>query len=435
MGKLNDFLKEYENKNYSHFHMPGHKSNENFLKNLNFKNDITEIDGADYLYNSNGIIRDLENEIENLYNSTSFISTQGATLTIQTALSLMPKNHLLLTCRNNHISFYNACALLNIDPIIIEDASEYIDNSLSPLPLSSIENYIKKIDKPFFLFITSPNYYGEIYDVDYLSFICHKNNGKLIVDNAHGAYFKFLKDDIHPITLGADIVCDSLHKTLPTLTSSAVLHIKQGLFEREEVKYKMSLFGSSSPSYLTMSSIDLMVDWLKTKGKYEILKLEREVNKLKSSIKIPILKSEPFKITIDCRALNISAKDVFKSLKMAKIMAEFYDDNFVVLMVSPFNSKEDFKKLKSSLENISFSKTQKKPYKKPYKLKKELKISDATFKEHEKIPIDKAVGKISSKTLYLFPPGVPIILAGEVFNESVICKIKNSGLFYVYVVK
>lgn len=428
MGGVNDFLKEYNSSGISRFHMPGHKGKAPFL-NLNLKDDITEIGGADFLYKSRGIISSLESKIGDLYNALSAISCGGCTLCIQTAICAVPDNFNIIAQRESHLSFYNACALLRRNPILVSH-----DKFKGDEFYCEIENALKTNGQSG-VFVTSPNYYGELLNIKKLSTICKKYDSLLIVDNAHGSHLKFLKEDIHPLTLGADLSCDSLFKTLPVLTGGAVLHIKPGLFNKDFIKYKMSLFGSTSPSYLILNSIDSAFDWLAENGYKKFSELKNQTDAIKSIKSVRFLNTEPSKITIDCLKSGLDGRSLYNILKQNKIEAEFFDLRYLVLMASPFNSDLDFVRLKTALNNIKIN--NKKQYTVPeiHLPRRKLPITDAYFSPSVAVDVDCAKGKTAARPLFTFPPGTPFILPGEEFDDYSVLLAKKNRNFKVYVLE
>lgn len=434
MNKISEFISNYSKSKFSRFHMPGHKGNCSFLTPLGGEFDITEIEGADVLFESSGIIAEVEKRISDLYGLQSVISAGGSTLCIQTMVSLVQNRH-IIAMRNSHAAFFNACALIGKQPNWIFPE---IENSsiITPLPsLEKIEFHLKSCKKPAALYLTSPDYLGRRLDIARISKLCKKYNALLLVDNAHGAHLKFLSEDVHPCSLGADLCCDSLHKTMPALTGAAILHFNPNLFNKKDVKSKMSLFGSSSPSYLVMQSIGLCADWLMKSGKSSFLKLEKTVNSFK---KLPgVLNTDCSKICIDAHVYGLSGKDLARHFRNCKIEPEYADSRYLLLMPSPFSKSEDFVKLKKA-----FKKTPKYPPLKtgsdmPLIKVPEVKFSirDAALCESESIPVCLAKGKVCAENKFLCPPGIPLVVCGEIIDKDICNTLKNSGIYYISVVK
>ena len=258
-----DFVNKYADSDSLRLHMPGHKGKAVLgVEGL----DITEITGADVLYNAKGIIKESEENAASLFGTKrTLYSAEGSSLAIRAMVYLIKmqafslgNKPLLLAARNAHKAFVTALGLLDVQVewMLPDDAQSLISCNITAEYLDSRLSDMK--EKPSAVYVTSPDYLGNILNIAELSQVCKKHGVLLAVDNAHGAYLKFLPDDIHPITLGADICCDSAHKTLPVLTGGAYLHISENapkLFcQRAEAA--LSIFASTSPSYLILASLD-----------------------------------------------------------------------------------------------------------------------------------------------------------------------------------
>ena len=256
--------------------MPGHQGRCEFLnRNISSRFDLTEIQDADNLFFPSGIIKKLEEDISFLFDCDCYISTNGSTSLIKTILWLF-KDREFIVHRGAHFSFFNAAAIFSIEPIIVGD--------YETVNFLEIEKALFQARKGAVLFLVSPNYYGIILDIPKIKDICRRYGAILVVDCAHGAHLRFLKENKNPIFLGADVCCCSLHKTLPTLTGAAMLQIKKRLFKREKIKKIMALFLSSSPSYMIMDSIGLCLDWLLKFSFKAFLELEERKERLINSV-------------------------------------------------------------------------------------------------------------------------------------------------------
>ncbi|MBR4030497.1 MAG: aminotransferase class V-fold PLP-dependent enzyme, partial [Clostridia bacterium] len=256
-----DFVKKYSDENCIRLHMPGHKG----ISKLGPEAlDITEVSGADVLYQSNGIIKESQDNASKIFGTAKTLySTEGSSLCIRAMLFLIKqyaisknKKPSILAGRNAHKTFVTASALVDIDVSWLYSSQ---DDFLScDIDLANLQRMLKKIE-PTALYITSPDYLGNISDIQSISKLCKKYDVLLLVDNAHGSYLKFLESSLHPIDLGADMCCDSAHKTLPVLTGGAYFHISKNapLLLKDNAENAMSIFASTSPSYLILQSLDL----------------------------------------------------------------------------------------------------------------------------------------------------------------------------------
>ena len=410
-------LLEHKNLDFSPFHTPGHKNNF-FTQNL-FELDFTELPDTDALYEADGIILETEKNLAKLFSAKrSLISSGGCTLAIQTMLKLAcQRGKKILFARNIHRSAVNACALLGITPkwILPKSQNSLFTGVISP---QEVEKEFLEDTEISALYVTSPNYYGEITDIKSLSEICRKYNKLLLVDNAHGSHLAFLKENQHPIHLGADMSACSLHKTLPVLTGGAVLNIINPELI-DNAKNAMSLFGSTSPSYPIMASIDLCCQYMSEKGMNEYQQLEKRVLQIKAlaknhGITQPSGSCDNTRICI--ATSNIQNQTEF--FHSYKIEPEFCDGKNAVFICTPFNSEKDFQRLEKALSEIhgqnqimSFTFTLPETALTP---------REAILAENEMIPVEKAVGRISADSACPCPPGIPIIMPGEVIDKNII---------------
>ena len=419
-----DFVKAYSEGGASRFHMPGHKGR----GPLGFESlDITEIPGADALYSADGIIEESENCASSLFGTAhTFYSTEGASLVIKAMIALAVsgnKNAKILAARGAHKSFLHAVALLGVDAVWLfpENAEHICDTRVSPRAVAAA---LDKNPDVSAVYITTPDYLGNISDVKEISRECKKRGVKLLVDNAHGAYLNFLPTSRHPIALGADMCCDSAHKTLPTLTGGAYLHISKSAPEEYvgSARYMLSVFASTSPSYLILQSLDLCNKSLAEEYPDALAKTVNRVAELKADLSgagFSIADTEPLKIVINTAEYGYSGDEVMRYLRENNIEIEFFDSELVVLMPSPSNTEEDFSRLSSALKAL--------PQRSPIKIKKvilpeaneaKMSVREAVFSPHELIPCKDAVGRVCASPTVSCPPAVPIVVSGEVIQAE-----------------
>ena len=403
-----DFVNDYKQSNPVRFHMPAHKGE---VKGTQM--DVTEIDGADSLFDAKGIIDQSEKNLSSLYGTNfSVYSTEGSTLAIKTMLALIYRyandkgqKPLILATRNAHSSFLYGVGLLDVDvEWIIEENSCFLCSK-----------------------------------VDEIAKVCKKYGVLLAVDNAHGAYLNFLKENLHPINLGADMCSDSAHKTLPTLTGGAYLHISKRFdyFCKDQVKKVMKTFASTSPSYLILCSLDWTNKYVyENKEGFENCK--QNVDELKefcSNLGFDLVGQEPLKITLDCNSYGYYATEIVEILKKENIIVEYYDKNYLVLMLSPLNTARDYQKLKNVLSRIEKRDRIPIPTFRPINLKRKMSIKKALFSSEELLEVDNAEGRILSSINVSCPPAVPIVISGEQIDENAISVMKYYGVEKCFVVK
>ena len=356
-----DFVKNYVDSNSARLHMPGHKG-KNILGFEKF--DITEFDGADVLYSANGIIAESQHNASDIFGSKkTFYSTEGSSLCIRAMLYLIKSYALqngqkpvIAAARNAHKTFITACALLDFD---VEWLLPKAQQSVITCVITSdfLEKYLQNAaTKPTAVYITSPDYLGNVADIKALSDICNKYGVLLIVDNAHGAYLKFLPQDKHPITLGANMCCDSAHKTLPVLTGGAYLHFGKNIpdFFVDNAQNALSLFASTSPSYLILQSLDAANKYIADGYQRKLADFIEIVDSIKTKLSkygYCLCGEEALKITILAKQYGYSGYELSQILSKQNIVCEFYDPDYIVFMCSPEN-EDDIYKLEEVLLSI-----------------------------------------------------------------------------------
>lgn len=434
------FLKSYQEKSPVRMHMPGHKG----AGILGFEGmDLTEIYGADELFAAEGIIKESEQNASNLFGCPTYYSTQGSTLCIQTMCTILcqdakskGKKPKILAGRNAHRSFIHAAALLDFEIEWLYGNSDYLSCKIhaEDLEKAIIESL------PTAVYLTNPDYLGNLLDIKSLASVCKKHNVLLAIDNAHGAYLRFLKDSLYPIDLGADLCCDSAHKTLPVLTGGAYLHLSDSLNQvwKNDVKHFMEYFSSTSPSYLIMASLDAANEVLDTTFKKSLFECIQRVDGLKNKLVqhgYTILSGEPMKITISTKEFGYTGNEIANLLMECDIYPEFYDSDYIVLMPSPYNTKDDLKRLETCLCGIEG-----KPIlvNKPPKLeqsKKAMNVRQALFSSSITLDVSKSLGQVCSSVTVSCPPAILPVIPGEVISESSIEVMKYYGIETIRVVK
>ena len=346
-----DFVRRYADSGMIRAHMPGHKGKP-FLGCETL--DITEIQGADSLYEAEGIIRRSESYAGELFGSGRTVySTEGSSQCIRAML------YLALTCgngsrtvvaaRNVHRAFVYAAALLDFEIVWLWPERS---TSLCGCPVSpdTLERTLAEMPAPpAAVYLTSPDYLGGMADISALAEVCRKHGTLLAVDNAHGAYLRFLEPSCHSLDLGADLCCDSAHKTLPVLTGGAYLHISRAAPAslRESAKTAMAMFGSTSPSYLTLASLDLcnryLADGYRDRLREMCGRLE-EARKALTAAGWQIEPSDPLRLTVKAPA-GMTGGQLANRLRESGVECEYADLDFLVLMLTPENGAADIERI------------------------------------------------------------------------------------------
>lgn len=420
--------------------MPGHKG----IGEVN-KYDITEIGGADSLYDARGIIKESEENASGLFGANTFYSTEGSSHAIRAMLYLLTvyaksqgKKPSVLAGRNAHKTLVGAAALLDLEiEWLIPESASYLS---CPITAAQIEARLSENEKPSAVYLTSPDYLGNIADVRGIAEVCHRHGVLLLVDNAHGAYLKFLPESLHPMDLGADMCSDSAHKTLPVLTGGAYLHISKNapLTFKKNAKNALALFGSTSPSYLTLASLDsankYIADGYKEKldgfvGKLALMKKEL------CSHGYTFTGDEPTKLTIGAKPYGYLGNELAEYLLKCNFVPEFYDPDFVVLMPTPEIDDAELSRLGDVLVSL--------PRKKsildlPPKITlptRALSPREAITSECETVSVERSLGRVAASVTVGCPPAVPIVVSGEVIDESAIKCFEYYGITECSVIK
>lgn len=436
-----DFVRGYTKQNMRRLHMPGHKGKA-FLGCEPL--DITEVYGADALYEAGGIIAESEENATSLFKTGRTIySTEGSSQCIRAMLylamnassSTRPK---VLAARNVHKAFVYAAALLDLDVEWIFPEGNMHSLCSCNITAEKIESYLMQMDEaPIAVYVTSPDYLGGELDIAGIADVCHKHGTILAVDNAHGAYLHFLNPSRHPIDLGADICCDSAHKTLPVLTGGAYLQISKKAPEcfARNAKQAMALFGSTSPSYLTLTSLDLCNRYLEDGYVDRLYETTERLQELRESLTVAgwqVEKTEPLKLTI--RTPNgLTGIELAEKLRLDNVECEYADPEYVVCMMTPENTENDFQTLKEALgDNLSIYETGE--CLKIARCRKIMSIRNAIFAEHEEVVISEALGRICGSPTVSCPPAIPIVISGEVIDKEALALLAHYGIQTIEVV-
>ena len=405
--KLNNKLKNLES--YP-FHMPGHKRNSDF-RIIGADIDITEIDGFDNLHNPKDILLELEKSVSDIFGSKkSMLSVNGSTCCILSAISAVcKKGDTIIIARNCHKSVYNACYINELNTVYIEPEFCTELGIYTKITQEAIDTAIAENTEAKAVVITSPTYEGIVSDI--------KTDIPLIIDAAHGSHFGFA--DFIPSPAQGDIVINSLHKTLPSLTQTAVVHINNDKYI-DSVKKYMDIFESSSPSYILLASIEKCIDFLKNPkssfDNYKIL-LNSFYKKLSSFNNISVFKNDdPTRIIVS--ANGYSGAELSEHLRENGIEAEGCGLNYVILISTVCDTEKGFDVLINALSSIEkreksvihFDKI-----KLPVKKYNTWEIQDT-----QETDFKKSSGRISGEYVFAYPPGVPIIAPGEIISDNTI---------------
>lgn len=434
---LADFLRAYAASGTARLHMPGHKGR-GLLGCEAW--DLTEISGADSLYEAAGVIARSEENAAALFGSAAtFYSTEGSSQCVKAMLFLALQNRpagtppVVLAARNVHKSFIHAAALLDFEPLWLWPEEGTSSLCACPVTAEDLEKALSaRPAPPAAVYVTSPDYLGNMADISALAEVCRAHKTPLLADNAHGAYLRFLSPSRHPLDLGADLACDSAHKTLPVLTGGAYLHISKtapAAF-RKNARAALALFGSTSPSYLTLASLDLCSRYLSENYPARLAEAVRRLEalgKTRSAKGWQVEPSDPLRLTLRAPA-GLTGLDLADRLRRGGAECEYADRDFLVLMTTPENGPEDLARVSAALgENRA-------PAAPAVSLplakgERALSIREALFAPQESVPAEESLGRVCGAPTVGCPPAVPIAVSGERIGPEAL------ALFHYYGVK
>lgn len=446
--RLDEKLKEYSKKDVYPFHMPGHKRRLFPMETENFmKMDITEIEGFDNLHHARGILKEAQIRAARLFKArTSFYCINGSSAALLAAISAsLPRGGTLLVARNCHKSVYHGIYLrgLRCSYLYPKREKRYgLNGGICP---EDVEDAIKKNPQIGAVLITSPTYDGVISDIEAIGKITKKYQKILIVDEAHGAHFSL--SEYSPLSageLGADLLVKSIHKTLPSMTQTALLCRISDKISEERLQYFMSVYQTSSPSYLLMASMDACIGWIEDKGEKAFKEFYKNLREFRLRLgqlkhiklvgkeiikKSAVCDYDESKVVLSLRKSNLSGPQLAEILiKDYHICPEMAAQDYLLLLTSVADDKEGFLRAAEALKKIDQDMERGESKALPLKEERPVckrTIEEAVEEEGEKIPFNKAAGRISKEFIYAYPPGTPLLVPGEEITERLIKEVEE----------
>lgn len=409
-------------------HMPGHKGSLPFLPELDgaARLDFTELAPTGNLYSGGGLIGRAEARFARAFSmENAQLLTGGATQGIFTALFYAARRgKKLLMCRGSHFSAYNACGLLGLEPSYLQQESILPFGCAAALTPEAVE---KALEGENFsaLLLTSPSYYGVLTPLAEIAEICRKRGTLLIVDGAHGAHLPFM-EGFEQVFAGADIVISSAHKTLPALGQTALLLSGPGV-DAGELRRASALFGTSSPSYALMASLDGAGAYMEGEGRGEYARAAESVREIRADINknstfsaLDVEFSDPLRLVVNTARAGLSGHEAGEKLEEMGVYVEMADGQSVLCIVTGQDRDGDLARLHRALRALE-EQAPGAPLPLPApapEAKRALSPAEGLWKGRESLPLSACAGRVAGAPVVIYPPGVPLIAAGEIIEEK-----------------
>ncbi len=431
-----DFVQRYAKAGTARLHMPGHKGR-CFLGCEPW--DITEVHGADALYEAEGILAESEQNAAALFGSQrTCYSTEGSSQCIRAMLYLAVTasgSRTVVAARNVHRAFVSAAALLDLEIRWLwpEESRSLCGCPISPAQLEEALGSLP--EPPAAVYLTSPDYLGGMAEIPALAQVCHQHGTLLLVDNAHGAYLRFLEPSLHPLDLGADLCCDSAHKTLPVLTGGAYLHLSPAAPARlaAMAKSALGLFGSTSPSYLTLASLDLCNRYLAEGYPQRLAETVGRLEGLREKLAAAgwqVESSDLLRVTVAAPS-EVTGQKLARRLRRQGVECEYADRDFLVLMATPENTPEELARAVAALGQCPGEANL--PQLPLARGERACSIRQAAFAPRETVDAAHSLGRICGLPTVGCPPAIPIAVSGEQIAPEALALFEYYGISQVEV--
>ena len=451
MEHLYKKLSSYGASDYYAFHMPGHKRNMELMRaRLPYNIDITEIDGFDDLHHAEGLLKELQENAARVFHAeeTHYLVNGSTVGLLSAVMGCTERGGRILMARNCHKSVYNAVYMNELRPVYIyPEFSEETDLN-GEIHVDQVKKLLEEYEDIQVVVIVSPTYEGVVSDLEAIAEIVHEYKIPLIVDEAHGAHFGFHSYfPQNANTRGVDVVIHSLHKTLPSLTQTALLHMNGRYADREKIRNYLHMLQSSSPSYILMASIDECV-WAMDERREEIMDtyvecLQQTRERLKQLKNIKLIEAEHFdrsKIVLSVKNLKNTDGEVLNGKRLQEMLRSYHlememaSGSYVIAMTGPGDTQEGMGRLVQAVMEIDKSvlceelsendedHTIKNISYEMIPLEQAYSSFEAGRMEGESVKWNEASGRISLEYVYLYPPGIPMIVPGERITSTIVQK-------------
>ena len=436
-------LIEYSKSMAYPFHMPGHKRHKLSMMDP-YRFDLTEIDGFDNLHDAEGILKQEEERAADLYGSSeTHMMINGSTGGILAAIAGVTKRgSRVLVARNCHTSVYHGIELNGLRPVYIWPEMDPSLGIYRGLSRREVEAKLDQYSDICAVFLTSPTYEGVLSDVRGICEAVHARGIPCVIDEAHGAHLRWIGFD-DAVSCGADVVIQSLHKTMPALTQTALMHVNGSLVDREKIRRMLSIYQTSSPSYVLMASVSLCLTWLEEWGREEFDLYSKRIQSLRQRLThmkhLYLYKPQDAfdwgKFVIGTVGSSMSGHELYDRLRdVYGLQMEMVSSEYVLAMTTVGDTEEGFERLAQALEAIDAEICEKKKCLITENIcipERQMEIDEAVNMPADMILLSQAEGRILGDYLYLYPPGIPLLVPGEVLQVNQIKQIQyfvNCGL-------
>ncbi len=406
---------------------------------LNWSLDLTELPETDSLYECDGAIRQSECRAAELFGAAyTAVSAGGCTLAIQGMLAAFaPVGSTVIFSRNIHRSAVNTAMLLGLRPVWVmhrRDAGEGLPGRVAPEDMAAA---LQANPGAAAVYLTSPDYYGCLSDIAGIAAVCRTYDVPLLVDNAHGTHL--IAFDRHPLTCGATASACSAHKTLPVITGGAWLNCRDEQAAKR-IKSAMALFGSTSPCYLTMASLDLARAWMQAEGMSAFRKLADTVDALRAlAVKVgfgvPCGACDPVRLTLLTAAVGFTGDKAADYFRKHGAACEHSDGAAVVFILTPFNTSHDIDVLRRAIEAFPVREPIALSVSEPHMPAYAMPPRAALERVRETVPVEQAAGRIAAEAACPCPPGVPVVMPGEEIDDKCVKILLSTGIYEISVIQ
>lgn len=472
MKSLYEQLAEYGHSDFYPLHMPGHKRNMPQMPMESFYGmDITEIEGFDNLHKPEGVLKEAMQKAARVFGAEeTFFLVNGSTGGILSALSaVFQRGDSLLLARNSHKAAYHGIYLNGLLPIYLHPQIIEAFHLAGGIAVSQVEQKLRQCGDIRGVFLTSPTYDGVVSDVEEIVRLCHAQGIPVIVDEAHGAHFPFSERfPESALKAGADLVIHSIHKTLPAFTQTALLHVQGNLVDRERLRRFLKIYQTSSPSYLLMAGIEQCVMIMEREGealckaffqnREWFLKELDSLSGLRifcpqkagkeNRVRWGMKDMDSGKLIISTAGTSLSGKELYQRLqKDYHLQPEMAAYDYVTAIMTVQDKEEGWHRLAEALKEIDADLQRQKPAErvpdnapeaKPEKeslfdsgrwmnndMLRALPLWQAMDAPQEEIDLKSGAGRVAGEFINAYPPGIPLIVPGEVYTEELLEHIRQ----------